>query len=781
MSQAQLSRPRRGGQLLILLPLFLSTVSYGENVILKNGILYRGIVDKDNTIVYIDDGLRRVVVRDSKIARMEPDTTFGHWETFRLEQPLVRHTGIMPKDAFAIKTGPWSPLARRTFEYRTARSKNPIRMEQAIFELGPYMVRVRGIDGFWQDGRLRLSQVPKEVVLGLLSGVNRTSLDERRRVASFLIQAEWYKEAKHELDEILHDFPDDAGLRDTIGSAKTVVHGLEATQLLEEIEVRRKARQYREVRSRLKTFPTDEGGNSEALDNVRGQIQNDEKQANEDEELARLLLELFESLPSDLKPDWKKPINEMLLALKEAPDVVRTRFSAWRKVSSEEGSTEIDNASRFALAASGYLLGEDAAVTDLEKVKGLWALRGGLRDYLTSEDSASRSSSLQQLQSAVLPDLPGQITSTARLETLTRIVSRMLPPLHSDRGPKPGEAMLHRVQSDEITPAPEYKVLLPPEYHPLRTYPTLVALHNGEGPGAAIDWWSSEAARRGYIVIAPEYRLPDQGPDYAYTPNEHALVELAIRDARRRYAVDDDRLYLAGQLGGADMAWDFGAAHPDLFAGVAVISGRPFKYTFRYHPNIKLVPLYVALGGLAPAGPELVFQSLLRPMIARTDDVTYVEYYHRGLEDLPEEIPAVFDWMDHHRRENPFPKSFDAVTARESDNRFFGVVLQDFVEGRTMAPEAVEPLGKNLKPATVKLTSSRLSNLVNVQTSGIKSLDVWIGPKQLDFQKKIKVRINGEELNRPVTEPNLEPFLEDLRIRGDRQQVYWLKASWRNQ
>ena len=35
-----------------------------DSVILKNGIVYRGAVDKDNTILWVYDGLKRVVVRD---------------------------------------------------------------------------------------------------------------------------------------------------------------------------------------------------------------------------------------------------------------------------------------------------------------------------------------------------------------------------------------------------------------------------------------------------------------------------------------------------------------------------------------------------------------------------------------------------------------------------------------------------------------------------------------------------------------------------------------------
>ena len=33
-------------------------------------------------------------------------------------------------------------------------------------------------------------------------------------------------------------------------------------------------------------------------------------------------------------------------------------------------------------------------------------------------------------------------------------------------------------------------------------------------------------------------------------------------------------------------------------------------------------------------------------MIVGAEDVTYVEYFHRGIKELPEEAPAVVEWMD---------------------------------------------------------------------------------------------------------------------------------------
>jgi hypothetical protein len=835
---------------------------HGDTVIMKTGSVYRGSVDHDNTIYFIFDGLKRIVVRDSKILKMQPDSSYRNFETFRLEQPMVVHGGNMPKEVTSVRAQAWNDRGRRMFDYTGANLERRIKMEQAINELGPRVSRVRGVDGFWQ-GQVPTSQIPREIVLGLLGKVERKNRDERQRVYTFLVQAEWYTEAKAELDAIARDFPE---IRDNVANARLNVVQLEAQSLRAEIDVRRKAQQYKEVRSRLKSFPSQDVA-VEILEEIRNQVRQDDTQDAADVALADRFRAASERLSKDARATWRAPVKEILQTLKDAPDAVRDRFAAWEKANAEPGtSTE----ARFALAVSGYVAGPDAAVADLLGAEVLWKARDLIVQYLQSDDPDTRKQCLEDLDALPFPGDPERKDPTHRLDIATRLVERMPPPLHGaitrvNQQPQhvwvgsfakgdeavvelPDEPSVTLVTSDDdrnevlaaqiagepktiarlikqgkmsrvasgspvvidkldvawafvktrdgdsegwvrreaikpASPAPtEYWALLPPEYNPLRSYPAVVALHSGDGPKAALAWWGAEAARRGYIVIVPEYRAADDKkvgellPGYRYTQSEHAAVELAIRDARRRYAIDSDRLFLGGQLAGGDMAWDYGLAHPDEFAGISAVSGEPLKYVFRYLPHTEYLPLYVALGDLAPASNEVIFQSIVRPLIAKGWDVTYAEHYRRGREDFPEEAPCIFDWMDHRPRRNPQPKKFEVYSARVSDDRFFGTVIREFNSGRTTAPEAVEPTGRNLRPARIRMRSSTLSNLIQLDVDGIKRFDVWVSPKLIDFKKKMEIRINGKTRVKGSARLEFEPFLEDLRIRGDRQQVYWLKV-----
>ncbi len=767
------SRPRAGRLLCLSLLVQLCAAWAGgraDTITLKNGMIYlsQGTPDRDGTLIFLWDGLKKTVFNNSKIVKMEGDNTYRTGEKFRLVQPLEVHAGRMPSEVLSVQAGSWNEKGRRSFRYVGSRAPGPTTMEQAIIELGPHVTKYRGVDGFWL-GQVVTSQIPRTVVTSLLARVEQHDQSERERAVRFLMDAGYYPEAREALDRIIHDFPQ-SDLRERAAGAKTYIIQAQANQLRAEVDVRRKAQQYQQAYAILKSFKEKEIATELFLD-VRAVIRREDEQRASDLALATDLRKLEGKLSAADRSLWKKRVAEAMKAIEQAPDAVRDRFLAWRKARTERGTTDPQ---RFALAMSGYVAGSDAAVPDMSIADTLWQARDLIHDYLAGSGATGRENILAKLEELNWPTDDVAQEGYHKLDLATRI-SQLMPPPLADPAEGPEKTLLRKLLEDENQEPTEYAVRLPPEYHPLRSYPAIIACHSGQGPQAAVDGWAAEAARRGYIVIAPEYNISGQPHDYRYTPSEHAAVELALRDARRRYAIDSDRVFIAGQLTGGNMAWDMALGHPDLFAGAVVASGFPAKYVPRYLPHHERMPLYFVVGDLAPASSEIIFGTYLKPLMLKTWDVTYVEYYHRGLEEFPEEIPTFFDWMDRHRRE-PAPKAFDAVTARLCDARFYGVVVHDFVRGRSMAPEAVEILGQNLNPATIKMKSSTQGNLLNLRLNGLARVDIWVSPRMIDFKRKVEVRINERPRYKGAVKLTLDAFLEDLRLRGDRQQVYWMKV-----
>ena len=752
-----------------------------DTVVLKDGNILRGTMDKDNTLVFVSNSLKRTIFYNSKIAKVDPDPAFQNLVRFQLIQPLEVHSGLMPPAAVDIAASPWDEKGRRSFQYKNNRL-NRVAMQQAINDISPHMVRYRGIDGFWV-GQVATSEVPRKVLLGLLGKVDQTDEKERLKVARFLIQAQWFDESKQALDQLERDFPH---LRETVIDVRKSVSESQARDTLIDATNARRAQQPAEALRLLRTL-TSPDLPRDLLDETRELIRKDEEQAEADREMANRLRELADKLSEADRPAWRARIAEVLFAIAQVPEVARVRLDPIVRADAPSASATPE--ARFALAMSAWVVGPEAAVDTLTGASALWQARQVTQTYLTGRATPTRSDPKTKndpprpaedpatVRAAAIATLNGlEEAGSLTLDTLGLIITRMLPPLDEPRGDDERSITTHRVADDENPIPTEYAVFLPPEYQPLRSYPAVIAIHDGRGPRSAIDWLGAEASKRGYIVVAPEYTSASQGKGYHYSAEEHAAVQLSLRDARKRYAIDSNRVFIAGQLTGADMAWDLGLAHPDLFAGVVSVSGFPARYIYKYKPQVDKVPLYIVLGDLAPAAREVVFDQYARPLIEDVKDVTYVDYFRRGLETLPEEVPSFFDWMASRRRD-PAPRSFDAATARESDARFFGVVVQEIAAGRSVTPEVADPLGRNIRPASIKLRSSVQGNLLNLTTQGINRLDVWVSPKLIDFKRKIEVRQNEKVVYKGQVKPDFALMLEDLRVRGDRQQLYHWKVS----
>ena len=135
--------------------------------------------------------------------------------------------------------------------------------------------------------------------------------------------------------------------------------------------------------------------------------------------------------------------------------------------------------------------------------------------------------------------------------------------------------------------------------------------------------------------------------------------------------------------------------------------------------------------------------------------------------------------MDRHRRD-PYPKAFKVVAARASDDRFYGVVVKGFGAAAPPRPRPSSSFGQNLNPAEIKMSSSSLSNLIRL-TQGHQEPRPVAQPQahRLQARRPEDPRQRPALSHRPEgpLKLDLESMLDDLRVRGDRQQLYWHRIS----
>jgi predicted esterase len=329
-------------------------------------------------------------------------------------------------------------------------------------------------------------------------------------------------------------------------------------------------------------------------------------------------------------------------------------------------------------------------------------------------------------------------------------------------------------------------IVLPKEYQPQHTYPLLVVLHSETGDAEKeARWWAGDAdregqaQRRGFITIAPRYAQPKQ-EKHEYDVASHRAVLGSIRHALRTHRIDANRIVLAGHRMGADACFDLGMSHPDIFAGVAPICGKSQKLCHYYYENAKKMPWYVVAGQRDRDTVSVNMRDLNR-YFSTGADIIYCEFKERGYETYAEELPRLMDWAETVRRKplSEF-KAFKVGTLRSFDNRFH------WVQAGTLPADMFEPIiwenpHKKINERSIDGKITARGGTIYINHPG-KTTTLWLSPENLPYDKvpfdqRVHITINGDEKYNGIPKPTVEALLEDLRIRADRQRLFWVRID----
>ena len=365
---------------------------------------------------------------------------------------------------------------------------------------------------------------------------------------------------------------------------------------------------------------------------------------------------------------WSKPpppfapVSRPTTCLASKPFSVRRNR---RNASVKAGSPATGPAELLSLAVTGWMLGNPSAEAKPETAVRIWRARQFAMKYLNS-DVRGRQAVARQL-----PPGPGQRGDAWMSSRSSSRVCRRLGP-ETTITDQPVE-----MKTGAGRDAVSYLLQLPPEYRPGRNWPVLFVLHqSGQTPDDMLKLWSEAAGENGYILVAPEWSQ-GLGGEYGYSDREHDAVLDALRDLRRRFAVDSDRVFLFGYGQGGEMAFDVGLSHPDLFAGVLPMSAGPQKFARRYYHNGQYLPFYIVDGDRSGIGDQ-------GEPARRFDDwvsqypMMWVQYKGRGVEFYGAEVPMMFDWMRNKKREFPLQQIGVGVRGKRisslngaTDNSFY--------------------------------------------------------------------------------------------------------------
>ena len=286
--------------------------------------------------------------------------------------------------------------------------------------------------------------------------------------------------------------------------------------------------------------------------------------------------------------------------------------------------------------------------------------------------------------------------------------------------------------------------------------------------------------------------LPDQEIKALGLPDS---LFVALRDLRRKYNIDSDRVFLFGMGQGGAMAFDVGLSHPDQFAGVSTMGAYPELFAEKYFRNAQYLPFYVISGN--PSFPVPASDATSKKLKATFDEWNtrgypslWIEYKGRGVEWFGGEVPNIMDWMRTKRRAFPLHKlgtdglggrfGNEFTTMRTTDNQFYWLSTTAIKPDRLNSARAWK---EGVTPAMLHARIDPDSNTITLLPTGIKQATVWLGrnsrgESMIDFDKPVTIRVNNEIkwAHKPIA-PNLSTLMEDLYQRGDRQRPYLAKVD----
>lgn len=598
---------------------------------------------------------------------------------------------------------------------------------------------------------------------------NEKESDRRLQIYRFLLQAGWHDEAEKEIESIIEAFP---SLKDQFTPLADGLKRLRAFHFVEDLDRAFKLGQYERVREGLALFDKQNLGARVdqkqllQVQTLKSKLDTANEKLTDAQRLMKLLLDRVAG-PA------RKSLVEATTAIKNelnVDTVARLETFLGQALGFEralkEGKADRPADEVLAFAVSGWLLGDMAAGRDVELAQRLWEMRKLILEHQKNDDPVARK--------RLAANSPGRGVG---VDEVARMV-QLLPPVeaHTKLSTDPIEIKL-----PEDVGKGFYYVQLPPEYHHMRSYPALFVLHHsGEKAKDALKRWQALAAQHGYILVAPQWSQAVK-PSYKYSEREHAILLGCLRDVRRRFQVDSDRVFLFGCEQGGQMALDVGLAHPDQFAGVLPMSATPRYFCFRYWPNAQYLPLYVVNGDRTGDSAKEYREKLFKKWAPKHYPALYVEYRGRIAEWFEAEPPLMFNWMNRKKRANPQRelgiREEEFKTMRALDNRFYWLST-DSLQPRVL--NDVAAWNKNAMPATLqaRIFSTKDGPEIQVKTSGVNQVTIWLGPGMIEYDKMVKVVINSGQLrpNRKIT-PNVETLLEHLYQLGDRQRLYWARID----
>ncbi|MCY2961044.1 MAG: hypothetical protein NTY35_12845 [Planctomycetota bacterium] len=288
-----------------------------------------------------------------------------------------------------------------------------------------------------------------------------------------------------------------------------------------------------------------------------------------------------------------------------------------------------------------------------------------------------------------------------------------------------------------------FAVWVPAKYDTKKSYPLILCIPDvGEKPTDHLtEHWIDPQIREAAILIAvPTPADAKELLEGITQAKETGMGNVGFLYSRaiRNYAVDFDRVYLAGRGRGVELALAYGAVFPDRFAGVIGRSGDAGTVVAE---NLRNLPSFFA--GAGGKATELA------------DKLKALGYDNATIQAEGKESD-VWSWMQSHARVAN-PNEVVLYVGSPAPNRAYWL--------------EVRPSDGQGTP-NLKAKVDRATNTITVEGEGVPKFTVYFNDVLVDLDKPVKVIANGTANERTVPR-NLQRTLDlVLNSRSDPGKFY---------
>lgn len=321
---------------------------------------------------------------------------------------------------------------------------------------------------------------------------------------------------------------------------------------------------------------------------------------------------------------------------------------------------------------------------------------------------------------------------------------------------------------------------IPQNYHASKKTPLYVYLHGGiinrprfippaeVATSLEIKVMDNSHAQDAFIIYA--FGKKDFGWLYQQVAFETIIREIAM--VKSYYNIDDNKVYIGGHSNGGSGAFWYAINKPSPFAAIFGLNYLPKVYSSNT-PFFNLnndVPFLGVSGTEDGVFPLKVVNGIYD--LAVTNGANWKNYNIQGGHDATimkrDSIGYLFDNLSAQVR-NPYPKKIQWETDNVKNGRNLWIEISEL---DTLAQKAdwhleLNPtLTQNGKTAVVNFNKNKSgavtatidNNIIDIKTSRVKKLKLYISPDMIDLTRKIKIRINDKE------------FM-DLKISADKRTI----------